>query len=919
MTLSLTITEDIMDRFDQAAAEITAGLTAEEKIHFLSTHHFACERIGAEEFYIGTEVARGYVGREPEKVSTVFPQPIGLAATFDRELMQSLGGIAGKESRAYYNRDGKGGLMLWGPTVDMERDPRWGRNEEAYGEDVMLAGELTAAYTLGMAGITEDGHYMTVPTLKHFCADNNEEDRGNCDAFLPPRLKHEYYYAAFENAIRFGGARSIMAAYNEINGLPAVMNPDIEAILKDEWGLWFTVSDGGDISQNVTAHKCCGTMAESVARSLRGGCDVMTDVSGMVHQAARDALDRGLITMEDIDRSVRRTLAARLRLGQSIGGYGEDPFAHIDMSVVDCEEHRRINRRAAQEQVVLLKNDGILPLTGRKRIAVCGPLADENLRDWYTGYFSYSSSIRQGFETAGFDVTFDSLWDIVTVRTSDGRYLSADEGGNVRAVSCTPGESEMFELQHWGGGWKNLFSVKYKRYVRLCDDEIRLAGRTIYDWFTRETWNFKEHYGQAVIEDFLMHMRLSVRPDGTLYVKHSAVRDDCLFTIDTVSSGRDRAAALARCGTVIYCTGNHPVQYAKECYDRQTLTLEPQQGMTEHLASLCDTILVIVSGYPYSVVKESEAARAVVWTSHAGAELGDAVCGALTGRFDPSGHLPETWYRSELDLPDILDYDIETAGSTYMYFEGTPLYPFGHGLSYAEFEYLDMGFAPDGDDITAKVTVRNISDRDGTAVVQIYFTVRSSALSRPKRKLCGFARADIPAGHTVEVNVRIPRHILRVYDVRAHRMFVEGGRYVFMAGASSADIRLERALDIEGDALSARADRFGAADFDSHEHIRIYRARDGREYVRSSFYSGRLVYDGISPEGIRRIHLMISSLTGERPVKLRFGGREYTADVPPCGSFDSFTEIVTDIDTSGASLEIILSDQMSLQEVYLER
>ena len=233
----------------EKAEKLVAKMTPDEKLGLLSTHHNPIERLGMGEFWIGTEVARGFVGRDPEKYSTVFPQPIGLAATFDRELLLELGKIAGKEARAYYNRDKKGGLMLWGPTVDMERDPRWGRTEEAYGEDVCLAGELTAAYTLGMAGISDDGYYMTVPTLKHFCADNNEEDRVKCDAYLPLRLKYEYYYAAFENAIRKGGARSIMTAYNEINGVPAICNPDLQHILKEKWGLWFTVTDGADFVQ----------------------------------------------------------------------------------------------------------------------------------------------------------------------------------------------------------------------------------------------------------------------------------------------------------------------------------------------------------------------------------------------------------------------------------------------------------------------------------------------------------------------------------------------------------------------------------------------------------------------------------------------------------------------------------------------
>ena len=197
------------DIFLSRARELLDKLTEEEKLGLLTTHHEAVERLGLGEFFIGTEVARGYVGREREKVSTVFPQPVGLASTFDKELMYKLGEIAGNEARAYYNADKKGGLALWGPTVDMVRNPLWGRTEEAYGEDVCLTGELSAAYTKGMAGVNDDGYYKTIPTLKHFCANNNEADRGSCSAYLTPRQRHEYYYAAFENAIRNGANQRI--------------------------------------------------------------------------------------------------------------------------------------------------------------------------------------------------------------------------------------------------------------------------------------------------------------------------------------------------------------------------------------------------------------------------------------------------------------------------------------------------------------------------------------------------------------------------------------------------------------------------------------------------------------------------------------------------------------------------------------
>lgn len=913
---------DRNDKFLQRALELTSQLSEQEKLGLLTTHHEKAERLGLEEFYIGTEVARGYVGRSEDKPSTVFPQPIGLAATFDRELMHRLGEIAGDEARAYYNLDPHGGLMLWGPTVDMVRDPRWGRTEEAYGEDVCLAGELTAAYTHGMAGENADGFFKTVPTLKHFCANNNEAERGSCDAYLTPRLKYEYYYAAFENAIRFGGARSVMAAYNEINGLPAIMDPELESLLKAQWGLWFVVSDGGDFSQNVLAHRYTESHAEAYMLSLKAGCDTMTDVDELVKAAAEKALEQGLVSWEDIDRSVTNTLYARLRLGQ----FDRTEFDSIGKEVIDCPAHREVNARAAREQMVLLKNDGILPLDeSAGRIAVVGALADESLMDWYTGYSTYHCSVLEGMRKKCGEVLHDSLWDIVAVKAPNGKYLCAYEDGSVRADADSVTEAAQFELQDWGENWCNLFSVKHRRYVRFCDDEIKLHNRTIYDWFTRETFNLKDYGGRTLIEEFLGHGRLTCTDDGILSVRNSsAVTDDLLWDVETLSSGRDRAAAIAsECGTVIYCVGNYPVQTAKECYDRRTLALNVQAGMTQLLASVNPrTVLMLVSSYPYAVCKESESAAAVIWSSHAGAELGSAAADTLFGDNDPAGRLPITWYRSELDLPDIFNYDIASAGSTYMYFEGKPLYPFGHGLGYASFEYLGMKLSGCGDSLTAEVTVKNISDRDGSEVVQVYFALPDSAVSRPIKKLCGFERVSIKAGGTVCVKISIPLFQLRIYDVRAAKMIVEGGKYLFMAGASSGDIRLTESFEIAGDTLSPRADSFAAHSFDSAKNIRLrYSQSCKTDCACPAGWGAEAVYGGLSFEGAAAIEVRALSLAFPAKLTAVIGGTSLEATVPIGNTREDFGVCRFELpeNIGGDSLTLKIGDFCSVLDIRIIR
>ncbi len=908
------------DRFYIRAKALAAQLTKDEKLGLLTTHHHAVERLGLGEFYIGTEVARGYVGRDKEHTSTVFPQPIGLASTFDRELMERLGEVAGREARAYYNAEKKGGLALWGPTVDMVRNPLWGRTEEAYGEDVCLAGELTAAYTKGMAGENEDGYVMTVPTLKHFCANNNEEKRSSCSAYLTPRLKREYYYAAFEIPIRDGGAKSIMAAYNELNGVPAIMDPDIQSILKDEWGLWFVVSDGGDFSQNVIDHRYTSTHSEAYELCLKAGSDTMTDEDTLVRAAAERALEQGLISWDDIDRSVVNTLYARLRLGQ----LDKTEFDRTDKSVIDTEQSRALNRRAATEQVTLLKNNGLLPLSRDKKVAVVGPLCDDCLMDWYTGHSTYENTILKTAEETFSQVTTDSLWDVAAVKAPNGRYLCAYEDGSVRADAESITDGCLFEIQDWGENWKNLFSVKFSRYVRLFEDGgIRLHNRRIYDWFTRETFNFKDCCGSVLIEEFLGHGRLICKEDGELGISSQRAVVGCqLFGIEYQSMGEDRARELAgSVDAVIYCVGNYPVQTAKECYDRKTLELNIQPGMTQVLAGENkNTVLVCVSSYPYSIVEESESAAAVMWTSHAGAELGTAVTAVLTGDSEPTGRTPITWYKSVHDLPDIMDYDIERSGATYMYFGAKPLYPFGHGLGYAAFEYGEMSVCREDDRVKIRLDVKNISQRDGTEVVQVYFTVTDSAVRRALKKLCGFERVFVKAGQTVTAEITVKEDILRIFDVKGERMLLESGTYEFMTGASSEDIRQRARLSICAGSIGKRPKRFRANMFDSLEGGRLFWSKDmGCEYVRPKGWSATAVYEGVDLSQAEKLVLRASCIAGQRELTAKIGQKEYVAQIAPSDRFDGFESYEIKIDPTDISvLEIKLPQYVSLLDIEIK-
>ena len=911
----------VKNSFAKKATELCSRLTANDKISLICTHQLPLSIEGMNEFYVGTEVARGFVGRKPEHFSTVFPQPIGLAGTFDKALMAELGEIAGSESRAYYNSDNLLSPCLWGPTVDMERDPRWGRTEEGYGEDVCLAGEMTRAYTEAMAG--DNGEYLkSIPTLKHFCANNNERDRDRCNSDIPLRLKYEYYYAAFMYAVKYGGAKSVMTSYNEINGIPALCNPDLEDILKKKWGLWFAVTDGCDFSYTITAHRYGSNHAEVLAESLKSGCDVFNDSVTLIHKAAEIALEKGLLTMEELDRAVCNVLYARLKLGQLSS---DCPYNEITLDVLNDKKSAETNLRAAKEQMVLLKNNGILPLSRKTgKIAVVGAIAKENFRDWYTGYFRDAVSPYEGIRREFSDSTVlcDDLWDIVAVKASNGRYLSAHDDSTILADSHEISENCLFKLLDWGEGWKNLLSVKYGRYAAYKDGILKLNNSYIYDWFTNETFNLhhvdRDNY---IIEDFLLHRRLIHEENGRLsFLDNIPVLPENKFTVETVSSGIERGRKLAaECDAVICCVGNNPVQSAKECHDRTTLELGQQEDMVREIFSINkNTIMAIISSYPYSVNYSAENLPAILYSTHTGATLGTALAETISGKNSPAGRLAMTWYKSILDLPDIMEYDIEKSGMTYMYFRGTPLFPFGYGLSYAEFEYRNLNISANTDgSLSASVSVANVSDTDSDEVVQLYFTMKNSCVSRPLKKLCAFERVHIKAHEEITVNLTVRADILQIYDLRREDFITEDGLYTFMAGSSSTNLPLCAELKINGEALAMRKKIFSACTCDRSCEIKIaWSRRLKQHYIHVDGWSGTAVYGGIDLNCVTALKIKVSSVYDDRLLYVNIGGKSCKIDISPSLSCDDFKEYTIPVDNCNTDvITITMGGGVSLLDI----
>ncbi len=880
--------------FDERVKDLLSRLTIKEKAGLMSNHMAAVPRLDIGEWHVGAEVARGYVSRNPEEPTTVFPQPIGLSGTFDTELMEKAGLAAGKEARVLNKRHPSGHLMLWGPTVDLCRNPLWGRNEEGYGEDPFLTGEMSAAYTKGLAD--RQGEYMqSIPTLKHFCANNTENERGTASSDIEPRTLNEYYYAAFERPITCGGAYSVMAAYNELSGVPAVINPDIQKVLKDKWGLGFVVTDGGDFSQNVTFHGYSTSHAETIALAIKNGTDVMTDCEDVVQAAVLEAVKSGLVSEKDIDKALYNTMLARFRLGEFDEKH---PFSDIDESVLDCDEHKKLNHRAALEQAVLLKNNGILPLDTNKSVAVIGLNGNCNLMDWYTGYSSCNTTILDGISGKFAGAMYDNGCDRVVIKSElTGKYLGVSDDDTVSAIYEKDDPRALFEKAEYGHDETTYRSLYNNRYI--TENTCKCDSESTYRWYSQEIMKPQKH-GDKVLYRTYFGKALGVDEKGKLtLVKQFGLSDDKMFSEEIVSDGIRRAAELAeKADYAIVCIGNDPMIVAREMYDRKTLSLPAHDSALSKAVYSTNNkcVMAVVSSYPFSICEEQEYMPAIIYTTHAGPELGNAFAKVISGEYSPAGRLAQTWYRSEYELAPIESYDIIENDMTYLYYKGKPLYPFGYGLSYARFEYSDLEVTGYDDSINISFDVRNVSDIDGDEVVQVYFRAEDPSVKRPLKQLTAFARVHIGCGQTQHIEFDISKSELRFYDVSRERFTIEQGRYTFMAGASSDDIRLTKTIEVSGEKIPPRELCKGilAKNYDGKYNTKM---KYSKKLEQHYMLGGGLIYNNCVLGDADSIEIVCGSRVNTGKITVRYGRKTLCeAEVKPTVDVTEFDTVTAQFD-----------------------
>lgn len=909
--------QDITLSVDERVAALLEELTLDEKMLLLTSMQREIPRLGIKDFKIGTEAARGLLVRYdkrddekyPEMPSTVFPEPIGLSATFDTGLMEEIGAVVGTEARIY-NKAGKSSLCLWAPTVDLERDPRWGRTEEGYGEDPFLTGKMTAAFTRGMIG-NDEKYLRVIPTLKHFYANNNEEDRTADNASIPAVLKHNYYLKAFERPLKNGGAKSVMTSYNMINGVEGMCNPEVTSLCKEKWGMLFAVTDAWDFVENVTRHKTDLSHAESFARVLKnGGADIITDEQDVVEKAAREALEQNLITEDDINKTLFGALKARFLLGE----FDSDcPYNKVDKNLLMCDNSRSLSKKGAEEAVILLRNRHLtLPLSEKEKIAVIGIQGDMIFRDWYTGYSEKKPTILDAVvaKVGRENVSHDMGNDIIALRNGEtGFYFSISEDGTFVCDSATINESCLLELFDWGNGEISLRSNYNGKF--LCDSGVYEDNGVIkcisdepYGWIVKEKFTIEKSGRNCRLKNW-QGRYLYINDKGKVEVTDKIKpKKNSNFSMELFSAGVERVRKnVTEAHNVILIIGSNPLVGARENFDRKTLAIsEHQQKLADMVLSLNeDAVLLFVSGYPYEVDNRF---NSVLHTSHAGPEMGTAVAKVLFGEVSPSGRCPLTWYSSADELGSIKDYNIISTESTYRYYQGEPVFPFGHGLSYTAFRYsapeLNKKSFDPNERCEVTLEVKNIGVFDSDEVVQLYVKSPRFSSAVPIKELKAFKRIFVPAEDSAVITLSFDISDLAMWDLNDNCQKIFSGTYEIEIGSSSAEIQRCAEIKVQGEEYRGLDVTKPVPASASWEYIGIEFLTDKQlnEYALLESAQSSVTFENCILNGEKNVEIIVSNPSAKTQVSvINADNNELLSeiDVPTTSSLSNFVKISSNV------------------------
>jgi beta-glucosidase len=826
---------------EQRAADLVKRMTLEEKASQLVNQARAIPRLNVPSYDWWSESLHGVAANG----TTEFPEPVGLASTFDPEAIHKMGVVIGTEGRIKYVQSVRAnggysnifeGLDFWAPNINIFRDPRWGRGQETYGEDPFLTARMGVAFVKGMQG-DDPKYYRVIATPKHYAVHSGPEPtRHFTDIDVSKHDELDTYLPAFRAAVTEGKAESVMCAYNAINGEPACASSFLLVDqLREKWGFkGYVVSDCGAVRDIANGHKFRPSQAESSAISVQRGMDnECIDFRAKVlddhdYRPYIDAVKQGYLKESEIDTALVRLFAARVKLGM-FDPPEMVPYTKIDEKLLDSAEHRAMALKIANESMILLKNDGVLPIksTGTK-IAVIGPLANQTrvLLGNYTGIPNHTVSILEGLkkEFAGATINYVPGTGFLSKETQpvpnatltiDGKpgakvtYLHHDIVSEEIAttsrdlspittrvekgidIAAQPLPAEAASAQPLAIQWEAtltpkesgdyLLGVQTDAYVRL-----RLDGKNVV----------RSGYPHGV-EDLTGQVHLEaghpykVQVDYQKTYANSTPHMHLIWgkTPRTVDPAAIEAAKKA--DVVVTVVGITSELEGEEMPvnepgfiggDRTSIDLpKPEQDLLEALASAGKPMVVVLTnGSALAVNWAKDHANAMIEAWYPGEEGGTAIAQTLSGKNNPAGRLPVTFYTGVEQLPHFEDYSMK--GRTYRYFEGTPLFPFGYGLSYTTFSYSDVKVPNQvaaGSPLVAEATITNTGKMAGDEVAQLYLTFPKVA-GAPLKALRGFQRIHLEPGAKQTVKFEL--------NPRDMSMVTEAGDPVVAEGAYTLSI-----------------------------------------------------------------------------------------------------------------------------------
>jgi beta-glucosidase len=815
---------------EQRVDDLVSRMTLEEKVSQMMNAAPAIPRLGIPQYDWWNEALHGVAF---SGIATVFPQAIGLGATFDPPLVNRVATVISEEARAKYheaqrrgNYERFHGLTFWSPNINIFRDPRWGRGQETYGEDPYLTSRLGVAFVKGLQG--DDPKYLkVVATPKHYAVHSGPEpERHRFDAAASERDMRETYWPAFRATVMEGRAASVMCAYNRVNGEPACASRQLLGdVLRGEWGFeGYVVSDCGAIDDIYKRHLFVKTAEEASAVSVKRGTDLEC---GDSYKALVNAVKQGLISEGEIDRALKRLLVFRFRLGM-FDPPEIVPYAKIPFSANDSPEHRQLALEAARKSIVLLKNDNnTLPLRkDLKSIAVIGPNADDVqvLLGNYNGTPSRATTPLTGIRSRvspntkvlhalGTTLTEISAVPVpaVNLRGPNGeRGLKAEYFANKTLTGApvltrvdpevsfdwgmmnpAPGIPADDFSARWTGKLVVTMSGKY-RFGAIVDDGVRvyLDGKLI-----AEDWT--DHAPATVTGEVTLEAGKSYDVKMEYYESKIGAVARLAWQPPVVKTGSPYAEAIdaaKQADAVVMVLGLSSRLEGEEMNvpepgflggDRVSIDLPArQQRLLESVAATGKpVVLVLLSGSALAVNWANEHVAAIVHAWYPGEEGGAAIADVLFGDYNPAGRLPVTFYKSVDQLPAFDNYQMD--GRTYRFFKGEPLYPFGFGLSYTRFKYSAFGvssarIAPT-ENVTVSATVENAGTREGDEVVQVYVTDLAASVRVPIRSLAGAERVHLKPGERRVVKFTLePRQLAVITN--DGRTVVEPGDFKITIG-----------------------------------------------------------------------------------------------------------------------------------------